>query len=193
MADQFDFIVNNNSTNSRPSINSGSQNQKIIVVAVGAFVLLLIAFIFYLLVFTGGKTTAQIMLPVAGAQADIAAISATGLKQARGAELRNDSATTNLVITTHRNTTNKYIGEKADKQVEAYQNTSYVKELEEAEQSGSFDSEYEKTLSQQIDLYKQLLVTAYNEAETVALKKELEVLHSEAKILAGDPVSPPEE
>lgn len=169
--------------------NSGLDpgKKKRIIVAGGGLLVLVITIAVILMIALGGKVDSkQLLLPVAGTQADLIAITSAGNKEARDSALLNQSTTTALVISTHSNVTNGFIGKDASKAAQAYQKTDYNKDFEEAASNGTFDSTYNTVLSQRLDLYKQQLVTAYSQLEDPKIKQQIAKFHDEAKLLSGE-------
>jgi uncharacterized protein involved in exopolysaccharide biosynthesis len=180
----YDFI---NETGSGPDMG---KKKRIIIVAIIAGVLLVIGLVVILALNSGKQDTKDILLPVAGTQADISAITTAGLKDLRDSKLLNESSTTKLVISTHSSITGGYLGKDGAKLAKSYQKTDYTKQLEEAASSGTFDQTYNTILSQRLDLYRQQLVTAYSQVQDVNIKKQIAKLNDEANTLAGEPTTP---
>lgn len=180
----YDFI------NQAGSGSDTGKKKRIIVAVIGLLALLTIGILFFVLMFGNKQDTKQLLLPIAASQQDIIEITNTGLKDARDNKLLNASSSANLVIASHSNITNGYLGKDGAKSVKAYQNAEYKKTLDEAASSGTFDKSYEAILSQRLDLYRQQLVTAYSKVEDAKVKKQLAVFSDEANTLAGEPTTP---
>jgi hypothetical protein len=185
----YDFILQQSAKQKKP-LGGGNSKQRIIIAVAGAAVLLILGFVFFSLVVGGGKNTTELLAPVSAAQSDIIEITEIGAKEARDTALINQTASTNLVIVTQNSATNSKIGEGAKKIIAPYQNTEYKKDLEDAKNSGSFDATYQAILRNRLDLYRQELVTAYNQAPTTKLKKELEAYYSQVGVLIGEQTTP---
>ena len=185
MMDQnaYDFI--NNST----TYDTGKK-KRIIVFIAGILLLLVIVLIFFAVINSGKKNTNQILLPVAGVQADLIALTSLGSKDSRESTLLNQSTTVSLVVSGHNVTLNGYLGKDAPKLIATYQNTDYTKKLQESTQNGTFDQAYKTILSQRLDLYMQNLVTAYGELPDGKIKQQIAQMHAEAELMAGKPNSP---
>jgi hypothetical protein len=187
----YNFIMNQG-TKPAGFLNSGGKKQRIIIVAIGAVILLILGIIIMAVLSSGSKSTADLLAPVAASQADIIEITDMGAKAARDTALINKTASVSAVLITQNNTTASYLGKDAKKIIAPYQNNEFEAELEEAKTTGSFDKEYTAILSNRLDLYRQTLVTAYNQAPTAKLKKELESYYSQVGILIGEQTTPNE-
>lgn len=171
-------------------LGGGSQKQRILITIIGAAVLLVVGILVLSLIFGGKKDTAALLAPVAAAQADIIEITELGAKDGRNTTLLNQSASIHLVVVTQNTATTGKIGKNAKNIIAPYRNTEYEKELEQAKNSGSFDTTYQAILRNRMDLYRQTLVTAYSEAQTTKLKKEFESYYSQVGILLGEQTTP---
>lgn len=179
--DQNGFNFLNDNTGADPG------KKKRILVAIGGLLALVLVIVVILMIALGGKVDSkQLLLPVAGTQADLIEITSAGNKDLRDSALLNQSTSTGLVIATHNNVTNGFIGKDASKAAQAYQKTDYNKEFEEAASNGTFDSTFNTILSQRLDLYKQQLVTAYSQLEDANIKQQIAKFHDEAKLLSGE-------
>ncbi len=178
--------------NAKPTgvFGSGGKKQRIIIVAAGALILIILGIILMSVLTAGNKSTSELLAPVAAAQTDIIEIADIGAKEARDTALINKTASVNVVLITQNNGTNSYLGKDAKKIIAAYQNSEYKAELDDAKTSGSFDKEYTAILSNRLDLYRQTLVTAYNQAPSAKLKKELESYYSQIGVLIGEQTTP---
>lgn len=180
----------NQTTKPKGVFMGGGKKQRIIFVAIGAVLLIILGVVVFSILNAGNKSTSELLAPVAAAQSDIIDITDIGAKDARDTALINKTASVSLVVTTQNNSVNSYLGKDAKKITAPYQNSEYKKELEDAKNSGSFDKEYTAILSNRLDMYRQELVTAYNKAPTTKLKKELESYYSQIGVLIGEPTTP---
>jgi hypothetical protein len=185
----YDYIMNQG-TKPAGILGGGGKKQRIILVVAGALVLIILGVIVMSILSAGNKSTSELLAPVAAAQTDIIEITDIGSKDARETALINKTASVSAVLITQNNGTNSYLGKDAKKIIAPYQNTEYKKELEDAKTSGSFDKEYTAILSNRLDLYRQTLVTAYNQAPTTKLKKELESYYAQIGVLIGEQTTP---
>lgn len=178
--------------NTKPAgvFGTAGKKQRIIIIIAGALVLIILAVVIMAILNAGNKSTSELLAPVAAAQTDIIEITDIGSKEARDTALINKTASTSAVLITQNNTTTSYLGKNANKLIAPYQNSEYKKELEDAKSSGSFDKVYTAILSNRLDLYRQTLVTAYNQAPTTKLKKELESYYSQVGVLIGEQTTP---
>lgn len=184
----YDFIMSQ--TPQKKNLFGGGKKQRIVLAAgIGIAILILIIFIASLL-FGNKSDAATVLAPVGAAQNDLIDITTLGTENARDTALVNKSASANLIISSQNNTINAQLGKNAKKLTAPYQNDGYKKELEEAKNAGSFDKEYAAILSNRLDLYRQSLVTAYSNATTAKLKKELESYYSQIGVLIGEPTTP---
>jgi hypothetical protein len=187
----YNFIMNQN-TKPAGFLGGGGKKQRIIIVVAGALILIILGIILMSILTAGNKSTSELLAPVAAAQTDIIEITDIGAKEVRDTALINKTASTNVVLISQNNGTNSYLGKDAKKLIAPYQNSEYKAELEDAKTSGSFDKEYTAILSNRLDLYRQTLVTAYNQAPTAKLKKELESYYSQIGVLIGEQTTPNE-
>ena len=179
-----------NNSNSNTYGADSNQTKRIIVVVGGLVLIIIIAILFYALVFGNKKGSDEILLPVAGTQTDLIALTKLGNKSARDINILNHGQTVGLVVTTHNSVINGHLGKDAAKKTKAYQNTDYTAKLDAATGNGTFDATYETLLSQYLNLYRQKLVTAYSEVQDAKTKQEIAKMSAEASTLAGEPTAP---
>jgi hypothetical protein len=179
----YDFI------NNAPNYDTGKK-KRIIVFVAGIILLLVIVIIFFAVINSGKKNVNQIILPVAGVQADLIALTSAGSNDARESALLNQSTTVGLVVAGQNATINGYLGKDASKLTKTYQNGDYANKLQESTQNGTFDQTYKTILNQRLDLYMQNLVTAYSELPDGKLKQQIAQMHAEAELMAGKQTTP---
>jgi hypothetical protein len=187
--DDFGFILNQ-APQKQTLLGGTSKKKRLIFMAIGAALLLVGIIIIASVIMGNGNNTATLLAPVSAAQTDIIEITELGAKDARDTVLINKTASTNLVLTTQNSAINGKLGKDAKKMIAPYQNSEYKKELEDAKNAGNFDSTYAAILSNRLDLYRQTLVTAYSQAPTTKLKKELESYYAQVGILIGEQTTP---
>ncbi|MCU0667207.1 MAG: hypothetical protein MUF85_01140 [Patescibacteria group bacterium] len=189
MNPDYDFINQQNTTKSN-ILAGASFKKRIILVSIGFAVLFLLIIIIYSILFGGQKSTSESLFPVGAAQADILELTRDGKSNVRSSQLQNTSSTIAVVVSTHNNETMALIGKNGSKKIAPFQNSEFTQALETAKQAGKYDEAYQAILNTKLDLYQQLLKTAYGEISDIKVKKTLEQQYSQISTIRGEPTTP---
>lgn len=165
----------------KQQINPKDYLKKKFIIPIVAVIFIVIAVI----IFTGGSEdpNKRFVAPVTAVQSDIIELTEIGLRDGRQNATLNESATNKLVLTTHFNETNSYLGKGANQLYGPLKNTQFKAELERSISNGSFDEDYAVILQNKLDLYEQQIVTAYGLLLDNEMKQILARQLDELKVL----------
>lgn len=187
--ENYNYIMEHNAPK-RSLLKLNGTKQKIIFFAIVGLVGLLIFMLIISALSGGKKTSTEILYPIATSQADILAITKLGAVDARDKDVINYTATTQAIVSTHSAIINTNFAKGDTKKIAAMQTADPKKTLEEAKQAGTYDKTYTTLLNNQLDMYQQNLITAYDAVKSTKLKKDLEKMYSDIKTIRGEPTTP---
>jgi hypothetical protein len=183
----YDFILNPTPP-PRRTLGGNSMAMRILIVAVGIFVLLIIAVVFLQLLGKGGGSfDKHAMLIVAQDQTELVRLADRGDQDATTQTNKNFSATTSLGMKSEQAALLKYLAEHGykpkDKELAQKHSVQTDTQLDQAKSSSTFDTVYAGIMKQQLESYKQDLSTAYNSAKSDSAKAALKARYAAADML----------
>lgn len=186
----YDFITNAPQKKRRLGIGGGNtQKDRIIQVAIVGGIIVIIALVLMMVLSSAGKGKVDDVYKLAAAQQDILDITTTGKTNVRSAQLATQTATVNAVMASQNNQTYAYIAKlgikKPAKNIALYQVTSYKKSLDDAKNSGNYDSAYSALLANRIDDYRGKLQAAYVSSKNSTFRKQLANYDQEMILLSS--------
>jgi hypothetical protein len=166
-----------------------TQKGRIIQVAIGAIILIVIAVIVMALLSSAGKGSKQSLLELNAAQADILELTALADAQARDSTIKSQATMLNQTVQSHSLGTVAILGtlgagKKVDKQIVIYRETSYKDKLAKAAELNNFDSTYKEILSSKLGTYRAKLQNAYGSISDTKQKTELSGYFTQLETLA---------
>ncbi len=184
----FDFIMNPKTQKSSGRLIN-SKKQRIITVAVGLLVLLIITIVAGSFIKAiGGKSNDQV-LDLVAFQSELKRVIALGSDRSRSAETKNKAMTATYTLESDYQQTIKIMnsrGIKAPKDLTArYAGTQTDQALDTADKANAFDQKYEEIYTEKLTKYKAKLSEVYpslKPAEQAIVKKQSD----NAKILLGE-------
>lgn len=165
-----------------------SKNGRIILVAVGAAILLVIGIIVANILGSAGENTKNDLVTAVQQQAELIRISEIGTKDAVGAEAKNLAITTNLSLLSAQEDLQALAtraGAKLEKRtIDAGKNEQTDKDLEQARQINRFDEAFTEVMQEQLSAYQQTLKRIHAAAQNETSKTTLAELYNSASVLA---------
>lgn len=190
--ENYNYIMDHNAPK-QSLLQLNSKKQRIIFIIVVVLVVLLI-FTLVLSALSGNdKSSSQKLYPVAASQADILSITKLGTSDARDIDVINYTATSQAIVSSHSAIINTNFDKNDLKKIAALQTTDAKTTLEEAKQAGTYDKTYKTLLNNQLDVYQQALITAYDGTQSTELKKDLAKMYNDIKTIRTEPVPPPQD
>lgn len=189
--ENYNYIMEHDAPK-RSLLQLNSKKQRIIFVVAIILVVLLVFMLILSALSGGNKNTSQALYPVAVSQSDILTITKLGTVDARDINVVNLTATTQATVSGHSAIINANFDKNDLKKITAMQNSDAKTTLEEAKQAGTYDKTYTTLLYNQLDLYQQALITAYNQSKSTTLKKDLSKMYNDIKTIRSEPDSSPQ-
>lgn len=186
----YDFIVNPNGPQhgKSPGINFSSGKNKILIYAVFGLVAIILLIIGISVISSLGKTNNQDLVEVDAQQTEIVRIIELGQKDARSADVLNQLATLNVLISSDKSAVESLLTKrsvKPDKNALASaKNSDTDSALDKAKQIGNYDDVLIQQISKQSNEYYQSLKTALSDASTNAEKNLLNTAISNIQLFA---------
>lgn len=182
----YDFL---NTTAPRKSFGAQTQKGRIIQVAIGAIVLIILFVIVMTLLSSADKGQKQSMLELNAAQVDIIELTAIADTKARDTTVKSQALMLNQTVQTHSIGTVSIlstlgVGKKIDKQIAIYRETSFKDKLAKASEANTFDATYKEILSSKLGTYRAKLQNAYAEVKSTKQKTELSGYYAQLESLA---------
>ena len=190
--ENYNYIMEHDAPK-RSLLQLNSKKQRIIFIVVVVLAILLVFMLVLSALSGGNKNSSQTLYPVAAGQADILSITKLGTVDARDIDVINLTATTQAVVSSHSAIINTNFNKDDLKKITAMQNSDAKTTLEEAKQAGTYDKTYTTLLNNQLDVYQQALITAYDAAQSGTLKKDLAKMYNDIKTIRAEPDSPPQD
>jgi hypothetical protein len=173
----YDFILSKPADKKGFRFDAASKKQRIIVVAIGAMVLIIIAVLIFSLLGNMGKKDLNQLYQISASQQDLIELTGLGARNARATALVGQSTTAGIIITGQNKDTNAYITslkvKNYTKKITPYRNTSYIKLLDEARKNGNYDDTYTALYSNRLDAYSSLLNKTYSASGNKKIKDML--------------------
>lgn len=177
----YDFITQSNTRPSRSPLAVSSKRARIAIVAGGAIILIMIAWIVMSLLSGSDKAQNQRLLEITQAQSELIRVSTLANTGAKSVEGKNLAANTRVSLQTSQGETKKLLAARGindkgvTKQLGKGKNPKTDAALKEATDNNRFDETFAALLSKQLSDYQTLLKTAYENGtpnEQKTLNKE---------------------
>lgn len=189
MGPQYDFIMNPDQPSKRSILpTGGSKKTRIIIVAIGAGILLLVTLLIISLISNAGKADTEALVTAAKQQQELIRVAEIGVDKARTQDARNIAVTTKLALQsqqTEMQAAIKTAGLNPKKVLEGTENKKTTEQLTTAEQNNRFDDEFLKVMTASLIAYQKSVKSAYDGATSKKLKTALTTQYKSANTLAG--------
>jgi hypothetical protein len=192
--DPYSFITNPQKPPRRKFSIGGSMTARIVIVAVGLFLLIAMFVVASSFLNRENKAQAEKFIEIGEAQSEIIRISEQAEKEAKGAQAQNLAANTSLSLKSSQQDIKKLLNGRGvgsknlDKRFAAGKNAKTDSTLNEATRNNRFDETYSTVLSSELDDYQKLLNSAF-ESGTQAEKQTLQSLFQTAELLSESSTS----
>lgn len=169
--------------------DTSGKKQRILIAAVGALILIIIAFVLMNIISNAGKKDQILLFKVAAAQQDLISLTTLGVNNTRTSDLISQSTTTGVIITGQNKETIAYISnlkiKNSNKKIAGYVNSSFKKLLDEARKNGNYNDTYEALYSDRINIYSSLLSQTYSATGSQKLKDLMKKFTSQLDSLSN--------
>ena len=187
MADQqpsYDFITNPAQAQKKSLLPGGGDSLqiRIIVVAAGLILLLIVGFIGMTLISSGGKSQQDALIKLTQQQAELVRISKIGIDKARDPAALNLATTTNFTLRSDQQAL-IVVAKTPAKQLALGKNAKTDIALTAAEQANRFDEVFTQTLQTQLTAYQKNLKIAHEGASSKKTKTVLAEQYAHATSL----------
>lgn len=185
--DPYGFIMNNPQQPQRSSGPSGMRG-RIIVVAIGVVILIILGIIFSSLLSKGSKDQAQRLLEISQRQTEIIRISTQADKKAKSIATKQFALTTRLTTESSQKDINELLAKKGynekklSKVLSASKNSKSDAALADAEKNNRFDETFMLILTGELNNYQKQLNTAASGASKTQ-KKVLQKSFNSAAVI----------
>lgn len=194
--DPYDFIMQSPQGGPKPSLNPSSMKMRIIVVAIGAILLIIIGIVVASLLGSAGNAQKQRYIEIAQKQTEIVRISTLADKKAKNLSTRSFAATTQLAISTDQRKFTAALATRGVKEKDQNKllplgkNDKTDSALDEAEKNGRYDETFRQILEGEIASYQKLLNGAASGASN-AERPILETAFKNSNTLLAKPDKTP--
>jgi len=160
----YDFL---NSSSPKKSLGATTQKGRIIQVAIGAAIILIIFIVVFKVVSSGGSTEKNALLKVSAAQADIIALTTDAESNLRDTSIQTKTIMVEQAVTSEKNGVKTMLstygaGKNIDKNAKQYQDSSYVDKLKKAKDNSIYETTFQTVLADKVGTYKASLINAYS-------------------------------
>lgn len=185
---QYDFIMNNQQPKRSFLPGAGSsKRQRILIVAIGAMVLLIVLIMIFSAIFGGNGGSKQRLTDVAKTQTELARVAAIGTDTARSTDARSLAMSVQLSLTSDKAIIISQIKENGDKVNEKElvkgKNTETDEKLTAAEQNGTFDVVFTSTMREMLEDYQAQLKATFEATSGNATRQTLSNAYENAGVL----------
>lgn len=186
----YDFL---NAPAQKKGFGATTQKGRIIQVAIGATVLLVIAIIVMGIISSAGSGTQKTLLETYAAQADLIALTKDADQNLRDSRLESTNKMIALTLSTQNDDTQKLLiaygsGKDSAKAAKIYQDSTYQTQLKKALENNVYDTTYQKILADKLGVYRAKLNNAYGAISDTKQKTQLSDFYQQLELLA--PSSP---
>lgn len=186
----YDFL---NAPAQKKGFGATTQKGRIIQVAIGATVLLVIAIIVMSIISSAGSGTQKTLLETYAAQADLIALTKDADQNLRDSRLESTNKMIALTLSTQNDDTQKLLiayggGKDSAKAAKIYQDSTYQTQLKKALENNVYDTTYQKILADKLGVYRAKLNNAYGAISDTKQKTQLSDFYQQLELLA--PSSP---
>jgi hypothetical protein len=183
---QYDFLFQEPPKKSRFGLNITGTKQRILVVAGGAVVLLILIIMAFSFLGSGNKANQALLLSVAQKQTELIRIADLGAQKAHSTTAKNLAVTTAASLTTDQNALLGVMSPKPKaKELALGKNSNTDKLLSTAEQNNQFDEVFVTELQKELLSYQKLLKQARDSTSSKKTKAILSDEYTHASVLAG--------
>lgn len=184
----YGFIMNNGQVPKKSLLPSGkSPLQRILIVVIGGFLLLLVGIVVFSLLSRGQTSSVDRLVGIVAKQEELARVAQIGEKQATSQDTKNLASTVSLSLISGQQqllTVIKKQGRKITaKEITAAKNTDTDQELTAAAQANRFDEAFTATMQKQLLSYQQSLNEAYKASSSRSEKQTLLELYNQVRLL----------
>lgn len=187
-SNDYDFILNPQKNKPSRLPSGGSQNKRLLQVAIGG-VGLLIIFVVIISLFSGSSSSPLIdFYKLAAKQNDMIAITTDATKNSQNTTTLNNAATIRAVLTSQNTQTIAILAKlgqnKPTKLIAKYADNKYVSQLQLAFNGGTYDATYDTLMTARLGDYSAAIQTTYTATKSTATKKQLSSFYDDAQALA---------
>lgn len=182
----YDFL---NTTAPKKSFGATTQKGRMIQVAIGGAVLLVIAIVVVSIISSAGSGTQKTLLETYAAQADLIALAKDGDQNLRDSRLESTNKMIAMTVTTQNNDTQKLLiaygsGKDSTKAASIYQDKTFAAQLKKALENNVYDTTYQKILADKLGVYRAKLNNAYGAISDTKQKTQLSDFYQQLELLA---------
>ncbi len=187
-SNDYDFILNPQKNKPSRLPSGGSQNKRLLQVAIGG-VGLLIIFVVIIALFSGSSSSPLIdFYKLAAKQNDMIAITTDATKNSQNTTTLNNAATIRAVLTSQNTQTTAILAKlgqkKPTKLIAKYADNKYVNQLQLAFNGGTYDATYDTLMTARLGDYAAAIQTTYTATKSTATQKQLSAFYDDAQALA---------
>ena len=187
-SNDYDFILNPEKNKPSRLPSGGSQNKRLLQVAIGG-VGLLIIFVVIIALFSGSSSSPLIdFYKLAAKQNDMIAITTDATKNSQNTTTLNNAATIRAVLTSQNTQTTAILAKlgqkKPTKLIAKYADNKYVNQLQLAFNGGTYDATYDTLMTARLGDYAAAIQTTYTATKSTATQKQLSAFYDDAQALA---------
>jgi flagellar basal body-associated protein FliL len=181
----YQFITDTSHKPKKPLLPGGNSKQgRIIIVAVGLIVLLIVAAVIMGLISSAGNAGKNELVKAAQQQTELIRISKIGIDKARDPATKNLAVTTNLSLQSDQAALLANV-KVSTKELTLSRSTKTDVSLTTAEQSNRFDEVFAQTIQTELAQYRATLKSAYDKSSSTKLKNSLNELYAHAALLTS--------
>jgi len=187
-SNDYDFILNPEKNKPSRLPSGGSQNKRLLQVAIGG-VGLLIIFVVIIALFSGSSSSPLIdFYKLAAKQNDMIAITTDATKNSQNTTTLNNAATIRAVLTSQNTETSAILAKlgqkKPTKLIAKYADNKYVNQLQLAFNGGTYDATYDTLMTARLGDYAAAIQTTYTATKSTATQKQLRAFFDDSQALA---------
>jgi asparagine N-glycosylation enzyme membrane subunit Stt3 len=187
-SNDYDFILNPEKNKPSRLPSGGSQNKRLLQVAIGG-VGLLIIFVVIIALFSGSSSSPLIdFYKLAAKQNDMIAITTDATKNSQNTTTLNNAATIRAVLTSQNTQTTAILAKlgqkKPTKLIAKYADNKYVNQLQLAFNGGTYDATYDTLMTARLGDYAAAIQTTYTATKSTATQKQLRAFFDDSQALA---------
>jgi hypothetical protein len=186
-SNDYDFILNPEKNKPSRLPSGGSQNKRLLQVAIGG-VGLLIIFVIIIALFSGSSSSPLIdFYKLAAKQNDMIAITTDATKNSQNTTTLNNAATIRAVLTSQNTQTTAILAKlgqkKPTKLIAKYADNKYVNQLQLAFNGGTYDATYDTLMTARLGDYAAAIQTTYSATKSTATQKQLRAFFDDSQAL----------
>lgn len=189
---EYDFILNPANA-PKKGFAASSMPQRLALVGGGAVVLIIILAVAFSTIFKGGGNAVTELTDLAQQQTEIARVAAIGVQKAQSTATKNFAHTTQLTLISSQQDTlallassGKKLGPKA---LAIKQNPVTDQKLEAAAANSTFDSTFQKEITDQLKIYRSSLQRTFSTASSSSARSLLQDSFNSINLLLEEKTS----